>query len=113
MTTKDKSGRLYNVYIGIGGKALKRPRRHRASASREFPAVITGRLRKSVDFSVRDYTRLDFGAGGSGVNYARALELGNSSRNLAPRYYLKQTLQTEGKIGKTLLRKRLKIASKK
>lgn len=48
MSKQNKSGRLYQTNIGIGGKRLKRPRPHRASTPDEFPAVISGKLRKNT-----------------------------------------------------------------
>lgn len=105
MTAKDKSGREYQIYTGIGGRQLKSPRKHTASAAGEYPAVISGKLRKSVDFFVRGNKRLEFGAGGDGVKYARALEQGNASRNLKPRKYLKQTVDRLGnKVNKNITR---------
>lgn len=74
-----KSGRVYTVYKGIGGKTLKRPRLHRASAPSETPAIITGEFRKSVGFDVRGNKRLEFGSGRDGLaNYAEFLEYGTS-----------------------------------
>lgn len=77
---KPKSGRTYTVYSGIGGKALKRPRLHKASSASETPAVISGEFRKSIDFKVRGNRGLEFGSGNEGLakEYARALELGTS-----------------------------------
>lgn len=88
MTNSPKSGRTYRVYRGIGGRKLVKPRSHTASARGEYPAVITGALRKSVDFRVRGMSRLDFGAGDTerelAEEYAAPLE--------KSRKYLKQTI---------------------
>lgn len=75
-----KSGRTYKIYRGRNNALLKRPRLHRASSPSEVPAVITGEFSKSVDFSVKGDSRLEFGSGDRGLakKYARALELGTS-----------------------------------
>lgn len=75
-----KSGRLYRVYKGIGGKLLKKSRQHRASSEKETPGIITGNYRRSVDFLVRGNQSLEFGAGANGFaeKYARILEEGSS-----------------------------------
>lgn len=78
MTTKSKSGRVYLVNRGIGGRRLSKPRRHVASAPNEFPAVITGNLRKSVAFKVEGSNRLQISMGGSEAPYAKFLEFGTS-----------------------------------
>ena len=96
MTRKDKTGEVYRTYKGIGGRQLKKPRDYTASGAGEYPAVITGKLRKSVDFLVRGNTRLELGAGNNDVKYARALELGYPDRNLKSREYLKQTVERLG-----------------
>lgn len=46
MTKKGRSGRTYKIYRGLGGRLLGKPRLHRASASHELPAVISGDYRK-------------------------------------------------------------------
>ena len=91
MTSRNKSGRVYKIYKGIGGKRLKVARRHTASAPGEYPSVISGDLRKSVDFKVMGSTRMRFGAGNSQVDYAKRLEEG--SGRLKPRRYLQQTVR--------------------
>lgn len=102
---KPKSGRTYTIYTGIGGKALRRPRKHIASAAGEAPAVISGSLRKSVDFKVRGNKRLDFGAGSSSVEYARILEVGGSTGRgrIAPRLYLLNATRKLGNKIKAIL----------
>jgi len=96
-----KTGRIYRRRRGSG-----RIVNHRASAPGEAPANFTGALRASVGFIVKGQ-QLIFGAGGDveegrqkgrPVNYARALELGERKRNLAPRPYLKATIDDEEKI---------------
>lgn len=73
MTKKGRSGRTYKIYRGLGGRLLKKPRLHQASAVGEFPAVITGAFRKSVDFKVQGL-KLTFGSGLGGLKYAEYLE---------------------------------------
>ena len=87
---KPKSGRTYIVKVGIGGKPLAKARRHVASAPGEAPAVITGDLRKSVDFKVHGHTILEIGAN---TEYARELEYGTNK--MAARPYLKPAIQSE------------------
>ncbi len=64
---KNKTGRVYMVRLK--GRTV----RHRASAPGEFPANLSGALRKSIDFVVRGSNRMEFGAR---VPYAENLELG-------------------------------------
>jgi hypothetical protein len=80
MTKKGRSGRRYLVYRGLGGRLLKKPRLHQASAAGEYPAVISGNFRKSIDFEVKGYSQLVFGSGANGLaeKYAKALEFGTS-----------------------------------
>lgn len=80
MTRKGRSGRQYLIYQGLGGRLLKKPRLHQASSPNEYPAVISGNFRKSIDFKVKGYSQLEFGSGANGLakDYARALEFGTS-----------------------------------
>ncbi len=109
MNKKPKTGRTYKIYRGIGGKLLKRPRIHIASAPlTESPAVISGRLRKTVDFKVRGYKRLEFGAGGGGVDYARILEIGGLTgrgrkSRIAGRFYLRKSVNRNRNLAKRTL----------
>lgn len=100
---KSKTGKTYKVYTGIGGKALKRPKLHKASSSSETPAVISGEFRKSVDFLVRGNRTLEFGSGNEGLakDYARVLELG--SGRMAARKPLGRTVKKLGNQVKTNL----------
>jgi len=99
---KPKTGNEYIIYEGIGGKKLNRPRRHTASAPlKESPAVITGKLRKTINFKVRGAKRLEFGAGSSEVDYAKDLETGGG--RVKPRFYLKRSInRTRGLTKRTL-----------
>lgn len=84
-----KSGKTYVIY-----KAKKKVR-HIASAPGEFPANESGKLRRSLNFKVRGWQELEFGAA---TEYARALELGSSKRNLEARPYLLPSIKdNEGK----------------
>lgn len=89
---KPKSGRFYIINVGIGGKALKSPRIHQASAPNEAPAVITGKLRKSISFNVHNFNQLEFG---SNVEYGKYLELGTVK--MKPRPYLKPSILNKNK----------------
>ena len=102
---KPKSGRTYTVYKGIGGRKLRKPRKHIASAAGEAPAVITGFLRKSVDFKVRGGRRLELGAGDDKVKYARILEVGGSTGRgrIEPRLYLLNATKKLGNNIKAIL----------
>jgi hypothetical protein len=83
-----KTGRIY--YIKKGSRTYK----HQASAPGEPPANLTGRLRKSIDFEVRSFRQLEFGAN---TPYAAALELGSPQRKLLPRPYLVRALDKNHK----------------
>lgn len=71
-----KHGRIYQVSVGRRGRILKKLRAHQASAAGESPAVITGKLRKSVYFKVEGVNQLRIGAD---TPYARILELGGNA----------------------------------
>jgi hypothetical protein len=89
---KRKSGRVYKIYRGVGGR-LSRPRNHRASSRFETPGIVTGEFRESIDFKVRGNKTLEFGSGSrnKAVEYAKALELGTS--NIAARKPLGRTVK--------------------
>lgn len=78
MTKKGRSGRKYKIYKGLGGRLLKQPRIHTASTPQEWPAVITGDFRKSIDFLVKGFSRMEFG---SGKNFAEKYTKFLESRN--------------------------------
>ncbi len=100
MTHGRKSGNTYKVYRGLGGRKLKRPRLHIASTPSEYPAVITGDLRKSVDYKVRGSTRLEFGAGNGFMIYPKILEERNQ--------FLKRTFEKHKNQFKTNLNREIK-----
>lgn len=89
LTQKGRSGRVYTIYRGLGGRMLKKPRRHQASTPGEYPAVISGDYRASIDFKVLGDRRMEFGSGANNKagEYAEYLEnrnqpLGRTSRKL-------------------------------
>jgi hypothetical protein len=96
---KPKSGRTYLVRIGKGGKLLKNRKKHIASAAGESPAVITGKLRDSVNFLVHGDTRMEFGVDDKkGVKYGKFLEYsdlvsmtGKGSKNIEPRPFISKS----------------------
>jgi hypothetical protein len=102
MNQKPKSGRSYKVYRGIGGRKLQKPRLHVASSPDEYPAVITGDLRKSVDFKVLGFSRMEFGAGSNKVRYAKFLEKRNK--------YLRRTVRATGNQFKANLNREINKA---
>jgi HK97 gp10 family phage protein len=83
-----KHGRPYQVTRGRTGRVLARGRTHIASAPGEAPGVISGRLRRSVYFSVQGANRLRIGAN---TPYARFLEDGTDK--MAPRPYLRNNIE--------------------
>lgn len=91
---KPKHGKVYTI------RRLGRRIKHRASAPLEAPANLTGALKKSIDFSVIDGDRMEFGVREyfpdrkgqpKGVDYGVYLELGKINRDgtrMAKRPYL-------------------------
>jgi len=75
---RNKTGRLYM----IKGKP------HRASAPGEFPANLSGKLRKGIDYSVRGSNSMEFG---DRVKYGKYLELG--TKNMEPREHIVATVE--------------------
>lgn len=86
MTKKNKTGRVYKVYSGVGGNRLVNARLHRASAKLEHPAVRSGNLRNSMYFKVRGSDSVVIGAS---AKYAKYLEFGTS--RMAARKFLERT----------------------
>ncbi len=76
MTKKGRSGRVYQIYRGLGGRLLKKARRHQASTPSELPAIISGDYRASIGFKVLGSSKMEFGSGGNGKagDYAEYLE---------------------------------------
>jgi hypothetical protein len=79
LNKKGRSGIVYKIYRGIGGRRLVKARKHRASTKSEFPAKISGDYRSSIDFLTRGITRLEFGSGANNkaTDYAEYLEKRN------------------------------------
>ena len=92
-----KSGRTYKVYVGIGGRPLKRPRTHVASARHEIPAIITGTLARSLGFNIKYGMVMSYGSKvGGASDYAAVHE--NSGRT-----YLKKTMaKTQGIVASNI-----------
>lgn len=83
---KTKTGRIYLVRLG------NRVKRHQASSPEQYPANLTGVLRKSHDFTVVGDSKMIFGAR-LDAYYAKFLEEGTSK--MAPRPFLKKTVTSE------------------
>lgn len=85
---KPKAGRLY-----IRRDRAGRRRRHVASARGESPANMTGRLRRSLGWSLQGNTELEFGYGvpssrskqKQAPEYAEWLEFGSPGGKIKPR----------------------------
>lgn len=99
INTKPKHGRTYRKSIGIGGRR-RAPYNHVASAPGEAPAVITGELRKSVNFTVHGSNQMQFGVDltkgnapyGMFLEYANMLSMsGWGSMNIAPRPFISES----------------------
>lgn len=91
-----KTGKMYRRYYGQKG-ALKRPSYYTASAPGESPAVVTGKLRKSINFTVSGNYEMKFGVDLDRANadYGKYLEYrnliamtGRGSKNIAPRPFI-------------------------
>jgi len=94
MTTSPRSGRTYSVPVNLGrqrGRAGRRARR-RASAPGEPPAVVTGRLRRSIGYKIGLSRTGFFAAVGSNRVGAATLEYGN--RFTKPRPAWRPALET-------------------
>lgn len=106
-----KTGRLYRAKRG------SRTISHRASASGESPANLTGALRKSVGSKGQGWQKMEIGAGsgtaGGGVQYARRLELGDkpgAKPFIAKRPYLSNSIDEQGSIIANYLESAVKAA---
>jgi len=102
---KPKHGRVYRLTIGLGGR--RRPLyNHFASAPGEAPAVITGELRESVNFTVHGSNKLQFGVDltrgnapyGKFLEYANLISMtGWGSKNIAPRPFISASYEQNKK----------------
>lgn len=99
INTKPKHGKIYKLSHGVKGKELTRLKKHTASAPGEAPAVITGLLRKSINFTVSGVNQLEFGVDMrkryGGADYGKYLEFadlifmtGQGSKNIKPRPFI-------------------------
>ena len=114
---KPKSGRLYSI-VKNGIRTI-----HQASAPGEAPAVITGRLRASVDFEVSGSNTMTFGAknsvtmrastdvvstGGSTqhvIDYPKYLEDG--TMKMAARPFLKPAIENNYRNAEVIFEKQI------
>lgn len=93
-----KTGRVYKI--------SGRRRKHRASAPGEPPATLTGKLQKSVNFIVRGFRQMEFGAGNRGLKYAKFLELG--TKKMRKRTFLIRTINKRQKETRNYLENEIK-----
>lgn len=77
---RPKNGRLYRI----------KGRRHRASAPGESPANRTGTYRRSINYQIRGWRQMEFGAS---ADYAGFLERG--TRRMEPRPGLQNAIDVE------------------
>jgi len=96
MLRKDKTGRIYR-YKG---------RRHQASAAGQSAANRSGKLRKSIDFTVQGSDGLTFGAN---APYSTFLELGTA--RMAARPTLQNSMKKNYIIGATLIEQGIELKS--
>lgn len=101
---KPKHGRTYIKHVGVGGRKLKSGLKHIASAPGEAPAVITGKLRDSINFTVHGANEMDFGVDQTrkGVKYGKFLEYenpvskeGQGSSKIKPRPYISKAYENK------------------
>ena len=101
-TSKNKTGRIYRVGTGIGGRRLQNVRLHRASAPNEHPAVRSGLLRKSMYYKVMSYNSV---AIGNTAPYAKYLEFG--TQKMGARKLVRRTILDQRKIFMSKARNRM------
>lgn len=96
-----KTGRLYRI--------KGRKRRHRASAPGEPPANRSGDLQKSINFIVRGWDRMTYGAGEKAMMiYPAVLELGTKKTNrIEPRPYLIRSIESKEKQTRKIMENQL------
>jgi len=102
---KNKNGRVYkNVPYRSTGKGARKivKRRHQASAPGEAPANLSGNLWKSLNFTRQGSTQLSFG---NTAEYSAVLEFGG--RKVAPRPYMKRSIDLNKKDIENLMRSRV------
>lgn len=91
-----KTGRLYLIRRG------KKVIRHRASAPGQYPAKLSGVLKRSINFHVVGYRQLIFG---SRAPYAIFLEEG--TKKMAPRKLLQATIKENIEFMQTTMHKEI------
>jgi HK97 gp10 family phage protein len=99
---KNKTGRIYRVYTGVGGRKLQSVRLHRASAPNEHPAVRSGLLWKSMYYKVISYNSV---AIGNTAPYAKYLEFG--TKKMGARKLVRRTILDQRKIFMSKARNRM------
>lgn len=81
---RNKTGRLYKIKGAL----------HRASAPGEFPANLSGKLRRGVDYTVRGHSQMEFG---DRAKHGVYLELGTKTASgdvkMEPREYIIRTVE--------------------
>jgi len=98
---KSKTGRLYMLSKERTVKGIKKIRKvkHQASSPGQFPANFTGKLNDSIDFEVKGWDEMLFGARDQytkhGVDYGKYLEIG--TKRMAARPFLKPTIEARQK----------------
>jgi len=100
ITKGPKSGKKYTLYRN--GRKFT----HQASAPGEFPANLTGKLRKGMSARLRGGDEIEFG---STTSYARALEFG-LGRIKRPRALVKQTIEDTASKGSALIQSEIQKA---
>lgn len=97
---KPKTGKRYIKYRGVGGRNLSKPQYYNASAPGEAPAVVTGKLRDSVNFTVNGSAEMVFGLDmsksealyGKYLEYENLIEMtGQGSKNIKPRPFITES----------------------
>jgi hypothetical protein len=111
---RKKSGRVYLTYVGRGGRRLKNPRKHRASARGETPAVLTGALSKSLGYVQKYGISLSFGADTPYARFHERFPRGKSGASLSPgwRSYLLRTINSNRRNTKKSLETNIETAVK-
>jgi len=117
--SKPKSGRTYIKRIGTKGQRLKKGISYIASAAGEAPAVVSGTLKRSLNFNVVGDKKLQVGIDlhYGAATYAKYLEYkniismtGRGSQKIAPRPFLSAAYNNKKAIFKDYFIKNLKYS---
>lgn len=92
-----KRGNDYWVYYNTSGQKLKRGRWHRASSKEETPAVLSGKLKRSLGFTIKYGKMLTYGAN---TPYARKHE--NSGRTYLGKTIRRKQTELGDRIGRNV-----------